>query len=82
MIDAPLAGLAFFGGWIVLLVASDVAALLRMSNRRASLVQNVLLLGSIAAALAFGTAAYTNAHAHARPPAGCPPRNPGTAQRN
>jgi hypothetical protein len=78
MSDAPLAGLAFFGGWIVLLVASDIAALLKLSNRRASLVQNALLLGSIAATLAFGTAAYT--HAHGRPPAGCPPRNPGTAQ--
>jgi hypothetical protein len=74
--DAPLAGLAFFGGWILLLVASDVAALLKMSNRRASLVQNALLLGSIAAAIAFGTAAYSLAHAHAaaRPPAGCAPR--------
>jgi len=76
MTDAPLAGLAFFGGWIVLLVASDVAALLRMSNRRASLLQNALLLGSIAAALAFGTAAYTRAHAHApkQGQAGCSPR--------
>jgi hypothetical protein len=74
-----LAGLAFFGGWIVLLVASDVAALLRMSNKRASLVQNVLLLGSIAAALAFGTAVYT--HAHARAPAGCPPAARALPQR-
>jgi len=81
MTDAPLAGLAFFGGWILLLVASDIAALLRMSNRRASLVQNALLLGSIAAALAFGTAVYTQAHAHAQPHAGCPPRSATAAER-
>jgi hypothetical protein len=69
MIDAPVAGLAFFGGWIVLLVASDLAALFKTSARRSSQLQNALLLGSIAAALAFGTAAYT--HAHGAAPAGC-----------
>jgi hypothetical protein len=67
MVDAPLAGLAFFGGWIVLLVASDIAALLKWSAKRSSQVQNALLLGSIAATLAFGTAAYTRAHGRPQP---------------
>ncbi len=73
MNDAPLAGLAFFGGWIVLLVASDIAALLKMSNRRASQVQSGLLLGSIAAALAFGTTVYVGSRGHAR--SACAPRH-------
>jgi hypothetical protein len=61
MTEAPLAGLAFFGGWIVLLVASDVAALLKISSKRSSQIQNALLLGSIAAALALGATAYAGA---------------------
>ncbi len=68
MTDVPVAGLAFFCGWIVLLVASDLAALLKMSSKRESQVQNALLLGSIAAAIAFGATAYARGpRGHAAP---------------
>jgi hypothetical protein len=52
--DVPLAGLGVFGGWIVLVVASDVFGLLRIPPRQLTTLQSGLLLFAIAATLGCG----------------------------
>ena len=52
--DVPLFGLGVFGGWIVLVVASDVFGILRFPKQRFSTVQTAFLVTAIAAALIAG----------------------------
>jgi hypothetical protein len=69
MVDWYLAGAAAFAGWVVLLTSSDAVALFRISEKRVSQLQNVVLLGSIVAAFGFG---YL--YAQERHSAPCPTR--------
>jgi hypothetical protein len=52
--DVPLAGLGVFGGWIVLVVASDVFGLLRIGQKRLTIVQTTFLIFAIAGTLGCG----------------------------
>ena len=48
--NVPLIGLGVFGGWIVLVVASDIFGILRIPQKRLSRVQTAFLIASIVAA--------------------------------
>jgi hypothetical protein len=61
--DFALAGLGVSFGWIVLVVASDVFGVLRISPKRLTYVQSGVLIFAIAAALACGYAYVQERHA-------------------
>ncbi len=67
--DFALAGLGVFGGWIVLVVASDVFGVMRISPKRLTYVQSGVLIFAIGAALACGYAYATERHARPCPAA-------------
>jgi uncharacterized membrane protein YphA (DoxX/SURF4 family) len=66
--DLPLAGLGVFGGWVVLVVASDVFGILRIPPKRLTNVLTAFLAVSIAAALACGYLYFQERHARPCPP--------------
>jgi hypothetical protein len=66
--DFALAGLGVFVGWIVLVVASDVFGVLRISPKRLTYVQSGLLIFAIGAALACGYAYVQERHVQPCPP--------------
>ncbi|MBD5635025.1 MAG: hypothetical protein IAI49_11155 [Candidatus Eremiobacteraeota bacterium] len=49
--DLPLAGIGVFGGWIVLVLASDIIGIMRVSSKN---WQSGLLLFAITAGLGCG----------------------------
>ncbi len=61
--DLPLLGLGVFGGWIVLVVASDVFGILRIAPKRLAVVQTGALILSIGAALGCGFLYQQERHA-------------------
>ncbi len=67
--DIPLLGLGVFGGWIVLVVASDVFGILRIAPKRLAVVQTGALILSIGAALGCGFLYQQERHAAPCPPA-------------
>jgi hypothetical protein len=66
--DLPLAGLGVFGGWIVLVVVSDVFGILRIPQKRLTNVLTAFLVVSIAAAIACGYLYFRERHARPCPP--------------
>ncbi len=61
--DVPLAGLGVFGGWIVLVVASDVFGILRIPQKRLTVVLTTFLVLSIVGAIVSGYAYLQEKHA-------------------
>ncbi len=67
--DLPLVGLGVFGGWVVLVAASDVFGILRIPQKRLTGVLTAFLVVSIAAAIACGYLFFQERHARPCPPA-------------
>jgi hypothetical protein len=67
--DFPLVGLGVFGGWVVLVAASDVFGILRIPQKRLTGVLTAFLVASIAAAIACGYLSFQERHARPCPPA-------------
>jgi hypothetical protein len=66
--DYPLVGLGVFGGWVVLVAASDVFGILRIPQRRLTYVLTAFLVLSIAAAIACGSAYFREGRTSPCPP--------------
>jgi hypothetical protein len=67
--DLPLVGLGVFGGWVVLVAASDVFGILRIPKRWVTHVLTAFLVASVAAAIACGTLYFREPHARPCAPA-------------
>jgi hypothetical protein len=66
--DLPLVGLGVFGGWVVLVAASDVFGILRIPQKRLTYVLTAFLVVSITAAIACGYLFFQERHARPCPP--------------